>query len=61
MMEDAMKEDPKAERDDARIIELDVDGGDPRRPIHGRAKSSLKHETKLIDTRTGKEINLDSR
>ena len=53
-----MKEDPKAKKDHPRIIEIDVDSGNPRRPIHGEAKSKVKHETKLIDNRTGKEIPL---
>ena len=53
-----MKEDPKAKKNHPRII--DVDSGNPRRPIHGNAKSKIKHETRLIDNRTGEEINLDS-
>ena len=53
-----MNKDHKAKKDHPRIIELDVDSGDPRRPIHGNTKSKGQHETKLIDTRTGKEIPL---
>ena len=55
-----MKEEPKSEKHDPRIINMDVDSGDPRRPIHGKAKSKMKHEIKITDTRTGKEIDLDS-
>ena len=54
-----MNENPKKAKYD-RVIELDVDSGNPRRPIHGDAKSTGKHEEKLIDTRTGEEIRLES-
>ena len=50
-----MRENPK-KADDDRVIELDVDSGNPRRPIHGDAKSTVEHEIKIIDTRTGKVI-----